>query len=153
MGDLRSQAFSHYILSRTQAPGLAKVMPSRDLTMKFLLLFPFLLYSWKPSVTDRPGVREVANTIPVYQMVPRLCGQAPWRGPGDTNHSAPEGVMVGRGLEMRVSLPSHVSKEPIGQGIFYMKNPLPLFPSFPEGLDQHGNNIYHFVGCPLALVI
>lgn len=80
----------------------------------------------------------------------------PGGGPGDTNHSAPEGVMVGRGLEMRVSLPNHVSKEPIGQGIVYMKNtPCPSFPGpvGPDGLDQHGNNIYHFVGCPPALVI
>lgn len=72
VGDPRSQVFSHHILSRTQAPGPAKVIPSRDLTVK-----SFLLCSWKPNVTKEPGVREVANTIPVYQTVPRLCEQAP----------------------------------------------------------------------------
>lgn len=65
----------HYILSRTQAPGLAKVMPSSNLTVKFLLPFPssYILgrqASWSLEL-------EIASITPVYPMVPRLCGQAP----------------------------------------------------------------------------
>lgn len=48
---------SHHILSRAQAPGLAKVVPGRNFGYGVPPPLRFLPYSWKASFIEEPGVR------------------------------------------------------------------------------------------------